>query len=405
MAKFPALDDKFPRIIPSFKQLVKIVSECVAGGVSLNCTAYEFCQCDTAMGTALANFMEVLRLKELPPERNEAINQIILIYIRMSSEMAKLETALGMDATAAAISCISNVYTLLKELENSNSDLKMAVDNSLTYSEVPVVDSLLRVGNFVLSTKGEEWEALGARLEALIPRWNEIVAGEGIPDELEQHDKALGRLVDACNNRDTSNLAEILEEIKKTGEALAHFDDSQVKDESNTVVLCPYCGKAMMSGRKKCFSCGARMPEDYERGLEPGGEDSEDPLSRDMPDYVRRIFDVGQALPENARMIRPFKRAVGELRRRVTEASSRVSKMASAKIKMSPEDREKVDSIIDLSTTCMENFTKAVELLEAFEAPVDKFHMRCALELVADAVEEMRSVGGLAKKYRRAVKT
>ena len=124
-----------------------------------------------------------------------------------------------------------------------------------------------------------------------------------------------------------------------------------------------------------------------------------------MPDYVRRIFDVGQALPENARMIRPFKRAVGELRRRVTEASSRVSKMASAKIKMSPEDREKVDSIIDLSTTCMENFTKAVELLEAFEAPVDKFHMRCALELVADAVEEMRSVGGLAKKYRRAVKT
>ena len=185
--------------------------------------------------------------------------------------------------------------------------------------------------------------------------------------------------------------------------APAHAGENEAGGTTSSVAS--KTGKAMMSGRKKCFSCGARMPEDYERGLEPGGEDSEDPLSRDMPDYVRRIFDVGQALPENARMIRPFKRAVGELRRRVTEASSRVSKMASAKIKMSPEDREKVDSIIDLSTTCMENFTKAVELLEAFEAPVDKFHMRCALELVADAVEEMRSVGGLAKKYRRAVKT
>ena len=145
MAKFPALDDKFPRIIPSFKQLVKIVSECVAGGVSLNCTAYEFCQCDTAMGTALANFMEVLRLKELPPERNEAINQIILIYIRMSSEMAKLETALGMDATAAAISCISNVYTLLKELENSNSDSTLvSTKRSLIFNQLNLVEHRVR---------------------------------------------------------------------------------------------------------------------------------------------------------------------------------------------------------------------------------------------------------------------
>ncbi len=405
MAKFPALDDNFPRIIPSFRQLVKIMSECVAGGVSLTCTAFEFRQCDAALGTALGNFMEVLRLKELPPERNEAINEIVLLFTRMSSEMAKLETALSMDATAAAVSCVANIYDHLKDLEELNMDLKAAVGDSHVYSEVPVVDSLLRAGNFVLETNGAEWEALGARLEALIPQWNEIVSGTGLPEELIRHDRALERLVEVLNERNLEALPEVLEEVKASGEDLVNFQDSQIDTDSSSVVLCPYCGKPMVEGSKKCFSCGARMPEEFERDS-IANKDSEkgEAAYEGMPEYVQRIMDIAQELPNNAKMIRPFKRAVGELRRRVADANSRINKMAASKIKTTPEERENIDGIIDLANTCIENLSKAVELLEGFEPPVDRFHLQCALEVMVKAVKEMRGMGGLAQKYRSSKK-
>ncbi len=404
MAKFPVLDDNFPRIIPSFRQLVKIMSECVAGGVSLTCTAFEFRQCDAALGTALGNFMEVLRLKELPPERNEAINEIILLFTRMSSEMAKLETALSMDATAAAISCVANIYDHLKDLEELNMDLKAAVGDSHIYSEVPVVDSLLRAGNFVLETNGSEWEALGARLAALIPQWNEIVSGTGLPEELIRHDRALERLVEVLNEQNLEALPEVLEEVKSSGEDLVNFQDSQI-DTNSVTVLCPYCGKPMIGGSKKCFACGARMPEEFERGsgADKGSEKGE-AAYEGMPEYVQRIIDIAQDLPNNIKMIRPFKRAVGELRRRVAEANSRINKMATSKIKTTPEERENIDGIIDLANSCLENLVKAVELLEGFEPPVDRFHLQCALEVMVKAVKEMRGIGGLAQKYRNSKK-
>ncbi|MGM9998425.1 MAG: hypothetical protein ACI38Q_03365 [Candidatus Bruticola sp.] len=404
MAKFPLLDDNFPRIIPSFRQLVKIMSECVDGGVSLGCTAFEFRQCDIALGTALGNFMEVLRLKELPPERNEAINEIVLLFTRMSSEMAKLETALSMDATAAAVNCVANIYEHLKDLEELNMDLKAAVGDSHIYSEVPVVDSLLRAGNFVLETNGAEWDALSARLEALIPQWNEIVSGSGLPEELIRHDHALERLVEVLNERNLEALPDVLEEVKSSGEDLVNFQDSQIDVENTSVVLCPYCGKPMLGGSKKCFSCGARMPEEFERGGSSDKETDKGEAISGMPEYVQRIFDVAQELPNNPKMIRPFKRAVGELRRRVADASSRINKMSSSKLKTTPEERENIDGIIDLSNTCIDNFSKAVELLEEFEPPVDRFHMQCALEVMVEAVKEMRGIGGLAQKYRNSKK-
>lgn len=403
MAQFPPLDDDFPRIIPSFRQLVKIMSECVAGGVSLNCTAFEFRQCDTALGTALGNFMEVLRLKELPPSQNESINEIILLFTKMSAEMSKLETALSMDATAAAVSCVNNIYKSLKELEDCNMTLKAAVVDSHVYSEIPVVDSLLRAGHFVIETNGAEWDALGARLEALIPQWNEIASGEGLPDELIKHDQALEHLVNVLNERDLGALPEVLEEVKTTGEALVNFDDSQVSESDAAVKLCPYCGKQMMDGSNKCFACGARLPEEFERGVQSGaGAGGDDALPSGMPDYVQRVFDLAQELPADPKVFRPFRRAVGEVRRRVADAHSRMNSIASSKVKMTPEQRENVDGVVDLANSCVDNFSKAVELLEGFEPPVDRFHLQCALEVLANAVEEMRRVGGLAVKYRAA---
>lgn len=404
MAKFPDLNDSFPRIAPAFKQLVKIMSECVDGGVSLNCTAFEFHQCDVAFGTMLANFMEVVRLKELPKEQNEAIDEIILIFSKLSNEMSKLETALGMDASAAAIACVKKIYDNLKDLEELNMDLKAAIADRHLYSEVPVVDSLLRAGNFVLETEGAEWEALGARLEALIPQWNEIITGEGLPEEFTRHDRALERLVEVMNNRDLEALPEVLNEVKESGEALVNFDDSQLDKEEASSTLCPYCGKNMVKGSSKCFACGARMPEAFEvSGGSSKNEDGE--ISAEgMPDYIQRIFNVAKELPDDPKMFRPFKRAVGELRRRVADSISKVNKMSSTKLKMTPEQRENVDGVMDLAHSSIGKFAKAVELLDGFEPPVDKFHLQCALEVLADAVEEMRSVGGLAQKYRSSKK-
>ena len=108
-------------------------------------------------------------------------------------------------------------------------------------------------------------------------------------------------------------------------------------------------------------------------------------------------MDIAQELPNNAKMIRPFKRAVGELRRRVADANSRINKMAASKIKTTPEERENIDGIIDLANTCIENLSKA-------ESPVDRFHLQCALEVMVKAVKEMRSMGGLAQKYRSSKK-
>ena len=147
------------------------------------------------------------------------------------------------------------------------------------------------------------------------------------------------------------------------------------------------------------------MPEEFERGsgADKGSEKGE-AAYEGMPEYVQRIIDIAQDLPNNIKMIRPFKRAVGELRRRVAEANSRINKMATSKIKTTPEERENIDGIIDLANSCLENLVKAVELLEGFEPPVDRFHLQCALEVMVKAVKEMRGIGGLAQKYRNSKK-
>lgn len=400
MAKFPALDEKFPRIVPSFRELVKIMSECVAGGVSLNCTAFEFRQCDAALGTLLGKFMEVLRLKELPPEQNESIDELILLFTRLSADMSKLETALSMDATAAAQTCINNIYKNLKELEESNMTLKAAVRDRHLYSEVPVVDSLLRAGHSVIDSQGTEWESLGARLEALLPRWNEIVSGEGLPEEFAKHDRALDKLVNVLNERNLEGLPAVLEEVKQSGEALTKYEESQYMDPEAERLICPYCGKRMLEGSKKCFACGGRIPEPFEGGQGgPNQERNRETKQGAYPDYIQRILDLASELPANPGLLRPFKRAVGELRRRVADANSRLTKISNTKLKTTPEERERIDGLVDLANNSLVSFSEAVGLLENFETPVDRFHLQCALEVLTKAVEELRGVGGLAHKY------
>lgn len=400
--QFPALDDSFPRVVPSFRKLVKIMSECAAGGVSLNCAAYEYRQCDQALGTLLGNFMEVVRLKELPPEQVDSVNEILTLFAKISICMSSLESALGSDNAKLSATLINKVYDALKELEELNMDLKAAVGDRHLYSEVPVVDSLLRAGNFALETN--EWDALGARLQSLIPDWNEIVAGEGLPEEFALHDQALDKLVNVVNNQDLKALPEVLQEVKETGEALTGFDDSQVVEDTASQVLCPFCGKPMMHGNSKCFACGARIPEAFEAANDQtkNGGKGGSVLPGDMPDYIQRLFEVAQDLPDNPKMFRPFRRAVGELRRRVAGSASKMEKIAASKVKMTPEVRENIDGVCDLAGSGLEKFVKALELLEGFEPPVDRFHLQCALEVVADAVEEMRGVGGLAQKYRNS---
>ncbi|MBQ7529983.1 hypothetical protein IJT10_08835 [bacterium] len=406
-AKFPALDDNFPRIVPTFKQLVKIITECVDGGVSLNCTAFEFQQCDQALGTILGNFMEVLRLKELPAKQNKSIDDIILVFCNISNEMSKLETALNMDATATVSSCVNKIYKGLKDLEELNMELKSVVVDSCEYSEIPVVESILQAGHFVLDSGGFDWGILRARLDNLLPKWNEIITGEGLPEDFLRHDRALEQLVEVVNNQDLESLPEVLEEIKDSGEALVYFDDSQVESEDNnqSVMLCPYCGKAMTSGSSKCFACGARMPEAFERtlGLELQSNKSNIDVAQ-MPEYVQRIFEVGEKLPSDPKQFKAFKRNVGELRRRIASASAKVQKLASMRNKLNMEQRENVDSVLDLANDGLDKFYRALDILDGFELPVDRFHLQCALEVLGEAVEGMRGVGGLAQKYRDSKK-
>lgn len=391
---FPALDGTFPRIIPAFGKLVKILTECAGGGVQLGCTYVEYKECDGALGSLLGGFLNSLRLKEIPAECGAQVNEVLRLFSAMSVSMLRLLAALQRNRVPLAQQSCQDICAALLELERISGEISNVVNAVKSdYSDVPVVNCVLAAGYSVLEGRNE-WDVLAVRLEVLVPDWNKILENKNLPAEVTAHDEALDNLVRVVQARDKERLPEALAEMKITGEALVRLQ--AVPEVEQSLFLCPWCGKEVNENDRICPSCAQRLPDKMGEKCQQEGQ-----LPGGMPDYVQNLFDVAKELPNNDKLFGKFRRSVAELRRRCNIAINQLDKISPAGAKLSNLERERFDGAYDLAMSGLDKFSRSVDLLEGFDIPVDRFHLQCALELVAAAVEDMRRVRGLAQSLKK----
>lgn len=390
--KFPEVDGSFPLIVPSFRKLVKLLAECAEGGVALDCTLTEYQECDAALGVYLDNFMNAMRLKELPAEPTGAVGRILVIFSQLGQTMSKLREAIKGNQVHVASEAAFVVRDLLFDLEKANDVLRQAESEKPRYSEVPVVNCLLSAGQAILDGWGE-WESLARRLEVLIPKWNEMLTEEPIPPEMARHDVALDQMVRAVNDQDTALLSEAMQEIKISGELLGNAKESIAAQEDGQQCLCPRCCKLVGEWDRSCPSCGCRLPE---RLGEQGSLG--DCGTQDMPGYVKRVFELGQTLDEHGDL-EAFTGAVAEVKRRAVNCRKQIDKLPIGEVELSLDEQEAIDAASELIDSSLEQINRAVDMLGMIQIPVDQLHLQAAQDVLVGGVEEMRRASAIFQRY------
>ena len=395
--QFPVIDDSFPRIVPSFRRLVKLLTECVDGGVDIECAINEYRECDANLGHLLGSFMNIVRLREIPQENGRLVLEIVGLFARISGAMSQLYRHMEANDTENAIASTAEVCRHLKHLEGANQRLKEACRSKGNYSSVPVIDNLLAAGNTVLEKQGD-WDLLSGRLEFLIPEWNKLLESDNLPAGVAEHDAALDRLVACVNAKDLSSLSEVLEEVKSTGEALVKVQKVLSKKEDQ-VFACPRCGASFTKYERTCPSCHARMPE-------PVGSSTtltEDAAMFDMmPDYVQKLFETVRLMTHNERQFYgDFRKAVEGFRQRAESALSQLEAISQQRVNASSQaESEAMERSFESAESGLSKFFDALDIFDSITVPVDQNAVETALEYVVAGIEDMRSMHALIQDFR-----
>ncbi|MCR5660589.1 MAG: hypothetical protein K6G50_00475 [bacterium] len=390
---FPPIDDSFPRLIPAFGKLVKLLSECADGGVALDCAFNEFQECDSALGGMLEKFMNAIRLKEFPKDQGPLLSDLLQLFAGASHALVRLSEAMTNNDAEAAANIINHICIFLNKIEENNLILRDACKNANAFSEVPVINSVLTAGNAIIEGYGE-WETLEERLGAIIPEWNKLLS-DNQPDEITRHDEALDKLANVVNEHNSEGLAEAMEEYKTTGEALVSVQDSI--DNADSGYLCPMCGAALTVGAKTCPSCKTRLPE-FLAEKTPATDAA---VQVELPPYVQKLFDASEQLREDPNKFPAFKKAVDEMRRRAASSQKKLDKINVQALgeNMTQDEREALEGSYDVVRSGLDKFLRAIDAFDSLELPVDEFHLQCALEVVVSAVEDMRRAGSIVQGY------
>ncbi len=394
---FPVIDDSFPRIVPSYRRLVKLLTECVEGGVDIECAINEFQECDANLGHLLSSFMNVVRLREIPQENGKLVLEIIGIFARISASMSKLyQNMEANDVDNAAISA-AEVCDHLKKLEEANQQLREAGRSKGLYSSVPVIDSILAAGKLILDKKSD-WDLLTGRLEFLIPEWNKLLENENLPSGVAEHDAALDKLTQCVNAKDYEHLEAVLEEVKTTGEALMKVQKALSKKEEQ-VYACPRCGASFTKYERNCPSCHARMPEPI---TSTAALTEDAAMFEMMPDYVQKLFETTRLMSHNQKQFfGDFRKAVEGLRLRSENALAQLENISKKQVQSQTQaEREAMQKSFELAENGLSKFFQALELFDSIVIPVDQRAIDEALELVVAGVDNMRQMHTVIQDFR-----
>ncbi|MBQ7567342.1 hypothetical protein IJT17_00885 [bacterium] len=394
---FPVIDDSFPRIVPSFRRLVKLLTECVEGGVDIECAINEFQECDANFGHLLSSFMNVVRLREIPQENGKLVLEIIGIFARISSSMSKLYSFMEANDVDNAVTCTAEICGHLKKLEAANQRLKEAGRSKGQYSSVPVIDNLLAAGRIVLDKKGD-WDLLAGRLEFLIPEWNKLLENDSLPSGVAEHDAALDKLAACVSSKDIDGLEAALEEVKSTGEALMKVQKALSKKEEQ-VFACPRCGASFTKYERTCPSCHARMPEPIS-GTAALTEDAA--MFEMMPDYVQKLFETVRLMSHNQKQFfGDFRKAVEGLRIRSENALTQLENLSLKQAQATTQaESEAMQRSFELAENGLTKFFNALEIFDTIVVPVDQQAVDNALEYVVAGVEDMRQMHTVIQDFR-----
>ena len=394
---FPLIDDSFPRIVPSFRRLVKLLTECVEGGVDIECAINEFQECDANLGHLLSSFMNVVRLREIPQENGKLVLEIIGIFARVSSSMSDLYKNMEDNDVDSAVASVEAICGHLRDLENANERLREATRSKGIYSSVPIIDSVLAAGQLILDKKSD-WDLLMGRLEYLIPEWNQLLENDNLPSGVAEHDAALSKLANCVNTKNYDQLAAALEEFKTTGEALMKVQKALSKKEEQ-VYACPRCGASFTKYERNCPSCHARMPEPI-TGTAALTEDAA--MFEMMPDYVQKLFETTRLMSHNQKQFfGDFRKAVEGLRLRSENALSQLENISKKQTQASTQaERDAMHNSFELAENGLTKFFNALEIFDSIVIPVDQRAIDDALELVVSGIEDMRQMHTVIQDYR-----
>ncbi len=390
------MDDSFPRIVPSFRRLVKLLTECVDGGVDLECAINEYRECDANLGYLLGSFMNIVRLREIPQEHGKLVLEIIGIFAKISGSMAQLYQSMSENDVEKAVAHTTEVCNALKRLETANQRLKEISRTHGNYSSVPVIDNLLAAGQIVLDSHGD-WDLLAGRLEFLIPEWNTLLENDNLPAGVAEHDVALDKLVACVTSKDLDHLAEVLEEVKVTGEALVKMQ-KQLSKKEDQLFACPRCGASFSKYQRNCPSCHARMPDQVNS---VSGVTDDAAMFEMMPDYVQKLFETIRLMSHNEKQFyADFRKAVEGLRQRIESALAQLEKLSMNKSQAKTrEEQEAMDSAFESAENGLSKFFDALDIFDAIVIPVDKNAVEEALEYVVAGVEEMRHMHNIVQDF------
>lgn len=394
---FPVIDDSFPRIVPSFRRLVKLLTECIEGGVDIECALNEFQECDQNLGHLLGSFMNVVRLREIPQEQGRLVMEIVGIFARISGVMGQLSQCMEANDVEGASVATAEICEHLKRLEAANQRLKEAGRSQGQYSQVPIIDNLMVAGQAVLEGKSD-WELLTSRLEFLIPEWNKLLESGNLPPGVAEHDAALDMLADCVSKKDTDSLGAVLEQVKSTGEALMKVQKALSKKEEK-VYACPRCGASFTRYERTCPACHARMPEQ----VSTTASLTEDAAMFEMmPDYVQKLFETVRLMAHNERQFfGDFRKAVEGLRQRSENALAQLERLSMNQNQAKSEaESETMQRAFETAENGISKFFSALEIFDSIVIPVDHEAVDSALEFVVAGVEEIRQMHTIIQDFQ-----
>ena len=385
---FPPLDESFPLLIPPFRALVAVLTECQQTGTPFDCASTELQETDLALGAVYEAFKAALPGQDFSEGDDEIVADALEAFAGLRGMMSSLYASVAENDPEATARDTEAIAGQIRALEESLSRLRDSQARKPVLSPVPAINSILRAGRAVAEGR-KTWQLLASCLEGLQPAWEALAGRDDAPPEVEAHGHALEELVRVVNAEDLGALEAALEGVRTTGEALVDVKTRMEAPPPEVAeFLCPRCGGAVGEWDRACPSCHARMPERVGEAptAKPLG------LTEDLPDYLQKLFNSAEKLRAGAGDWEEFQACVAELRRRTEQSLGILDRIPKPPDAVPQDELEACQASQESVESGLEKFFEGLGHLEALAPELDEQVLDRGLEALLAAVRETRQV-------------